>query len=258
MIGSDLLKVGIEESIGWLEYDRPPVNAFSRDMLLHVQQALDALIADKGCRVIVIASTLEKHFSAGADLQVFDGISRDGMADLAAISHGIVRTVRSSPKPVLAAIHGAAVGGGLEITFHCDRRFAAADARIGSPEIHLNFVPPIAGTQGLVRLLGRSNALDYLYRGDLIGVEEAKAMGLVDVVCPPNSLREDVAAYAAMLAEKPPEALAAIRRCVIDGGARAFEEGLAIELDCVISLTETANFQEGVRAFLERRAPNWS
>ena len=208
--------------------------------------------------MVVIASTLEKHFSAGADLQLFDGISREGMADLAAISHGIVQTVRGSPKPILAAIHGAAVGGGLEITFHCDRRFAAADARIGSPEVHLNFVPPIAGTQGLVRLMGRSNALDYLYRGDLISAEEAKEIGLVDIVCPPNALRDEVTAYAAMLAEKPPEALAAIRRCVIDGGARAFEDGLAIELDCVTGLTETANFQEGVRAFLERRAPNWS
>jgi len=206
----------------------------------------------------VIASALEKHFSAGAELQLFDGIGRDGMRDWAEYCHGIVRVLRGSPKPFLAAIHGAAVGGGLEITFHCDLRFAAETARIGSPEINLNYLPPIAATQALARLMGRSKALDYLFRGELIGAEEARDAGLVDVVCSPEKLRAEVGAYAAMLATKPPEALAAIRRCVIEGGARSFDEGLAIELDCVTELAGTRNFEEGVRAFLERRAPVWS
>jgi len=254
----EFLKVSRADAVGWIEYDRPPINAFNHTMLHEMRAALDALIDDTDIRVVVIASALEKHFSAGADLALFDGIGREGMRDWAEYCHGIVQVLRGSPKPFLAAIHGAAVGGGLEMTFHCDLRFAAEDARIGSPEVNINYLPPIAGTQALARLMGRSKALDYLFRGELIGAAAAREAGLVDFVCPPERLRDAVAAYAAMLATKPPEALAAIRRCVIDGGARSFEEGLAIELDHVSALAGTRNFEEGVRAFLERRSPVWS
>jgi len=254
----EFLKVTSADGVGWIEYNRPPINTFNHKMLEEVRGALDALIADAGTRVVVIASALEKHFSAGAELQLFDGIGRDGMRDWAEYCHGIVRVLRRSPKPFLAAIHGAAVGGGLEITFRCDLRFAAETARIGSPEINLNYLPPIAATQALARLMGRSKALDYLFRGELISAAEAREAGLVDVVCPPEKLRAEVGAYAAMLPTRPPEALAAIRRCVIEGGAKSFDEGLAIELDCVTELAGTRNFEEGVRAFLERRAPVWS
>jgi enoyl-CoA hydratase/carnithine racemase len=254
----EYLKVTGAGGVGWIEYNRPPINTFNHAMLHEMRAALDAMIADDATRVVVIGSALEKHFSAGAELQLFDGIGRDGMRDWADYCHGIVRVLRGSPKPFLAAIHGAAVGGGLEMTFHCDLRFAAETARIGSPEINLNYLPPIAGTQALVRLMGRSRALDYLFRGELISAAEAQAAGLVDFVCPPDKLRDEVAAYAAMLATRPPEGLAAIRRCVIEGGARSFEEGMAIELDCVSELAGTRNFEEGVRAFLERRTPVWS
>jgi enoyl-CoA hydratase/carnithine racemase len=254
----EYLKVTGAGGVGWIEYNRPPINTFNHAMLHEMRAALDAMIADDATRVVVIGSALEKHFSAGAELQLFDGIGRDGMRDWADYCHGIVRVLRGSPKPFLAAIHGAAVGGGLEMTFHCDLRFAAETARIGSPEINLNYLPPIAGTQALVRLMGRSRALDYLFRGELISAAEARAAGLVDFVCPPDKLRDEVAAYAAMLATRPPEGLAAIRRCVIEGGARSFEEGMAIELDCVSELAGTRNFEEGVRAFLERRTPVWS
>lgn len=253
----EFLKVTSADGVGWIEYNRPPINTFNHQMLHEMRAALEALIADAGTRVVVIASALEKHFSAGAELQLFQGIGRDGMRDWADYCHGIVRILRGAPKPFLAAIHGAAVGGGLEITFHCDLRFAAETARIGSPEINLNYLPPIAATQALARLMGRSRALDYLFRGELISAEEARAAGLVDFVCPSEKLRHEVADYAAMLATRPPEALAAIRRCVIDGGARSFEEGMAIELDCVSELAATRNFEEGVRAFLERRPPVW-
>jgi len=253
----EFLRVTSADGVGWIEYDRPPINTFNHAMLHEMRAALDALIADEATRVVVIASALEKHFSAGAELQLFDGIGRDGMRDWAEYCHGIVRVLRGSPKPFLAAIHGLAVGGGLEMTFHCDLRFAADTARIGSPEIALNYMPPIAGTQALARLMGRSKALDYLFRGELIGAEEARDAGLVDFVCSPDKLRDEVGAYAAMLATKPPEALAAIRRCVIEGGAKSFHEGLAIELELVSDLAGTRNFEEGVRAFLERRAPVW-
>lgn len=257
-MGYRYLKVTMQAGTGWLEYDRPPINAFNFAMLREVRAGLDALIAEPACRVVVLASAVEGQFSAGADIGVFERIGSNGMREMAGFTHDIVRAMRASPKPLLAAIEGAAVGGGFELTLHCDLRFAASDIRIGSPEVKLNFVPPIAGTQGLARLMGRSRALDYLYRGEMLTAEAAARAGLVDFVHPAGGVRPAVTAYAEDLAAKPPEALAAIRACVVGGGALDFEAGMEVELDQVAALAGTKNFTEGVRAFLERRKPKWT
>ncbi|MEE9265245.1 MAG: enoyl-CoA hydratase/isomerase family protein [Gammaproteobacteria bacterium] len=253
----DFLKVHNEQAVGWIEYNRPPRNAFTFEMNGEVTAAVEAHVADPGVRVIVIGSALDDYFSVGADVQIFDGISREGIIALATQVHDLARTLRRSPKPLLAAIHGTAVGGGLEMTLHCDIRFAAEDARLGQPEVNINFIPPIGTTQSLVRLLGRPRALRYLYEGTLVSAREAQAMGLVDGLFPPRRLREEVQDYAAALAAKPPEALAAIRRTITEGMELPFEEALKLEFDAVVELAGTENFAEGVRAFLEKRKPVW-
>ena len=179
------------------------------------------------------------------------------MADWVATSHRLAQAMRGSEKPVLAAINGIAVGGGLEMTLHADLRFAASDARLGQPEINIGFIPPVAGTQGLVRLLGRSQAFRMLYGGELIDAATACDIGLVDFVTAPDSLAGDVQAYGEMLAAKPANALAAIRRCLIDGGTRDFDAGLEIERAQAIALAGHENFAEGIAAFLEKRKPEW-
>ena len=128
--------------------------------------------------------------------------------------HDIVRLLRASPKPLLAAIHGTAVGGGLEITLHCDLRFAAADARLGQPEINIGFIPPIATTQALARLIGRPRAIRYLYDGAPGRRRRRRCnWGLVDELLEPAGLR-GARARLEELAAKSPAALAAIRRTV--------------------------------------------
>jgi enoyl-CoA hydratase/carnithine racemase len=171
--------------------------------------------------------------------------------------HGIVAKLRSSAKPILAAIRGLAVGGGLEMALHCDVRFAARDARLGQPEININFIPPVGAGQALVRLLGRPAALCHLYDGALLDAEGAREIGLVDEVVEPGELRAHMQAYAATLAAKPPEALSAIRRSITIGGGMTFEDGLALERRLAVALAGTANFREGVAAFLEKRPPTW-
>jgi enoyl-CoA hydratase/carnithine racemase len=125
------------------------------------------------------------------------------------------------------------------------------------PEINIAFIPPIAGTQGLVRLVGRSQAFKILYGGELMDAAAAKEIGLVDFVVPPDKLAAEVQDYAAGLAQKPGNTLAAIRRCLTEGGAMAFEDGLAIERAEAIALSDHANFREGVAAFLQKRGPDW-
>jgi enoyl-CoA hydratase/carnithine racemase len=246
------------DGIGWLHYHRPPVNAVDWEMLCELPRALESLIAAPDTRVIVIASALDKYFSSGADLRSFGAWRGPRMREWVTVCHRMVAIMRASPKPLLAAINGIAVGGGVEITWHCDLRFAAADARIGQPEINIAYLPPIGATQALARLMGRPRALRFLYEGELVGAAEAQALGLVDFVVPPEGLRAAVADYASRLCAKPANALAAIRRCITVGGALAFEAGLAIEREEAVALADSPNFTEGIEAFLGKRAPRWS
>jgi enoyl-CoA hydratase len=253
----NFLKLRIENRVGWIEYNRPPINSFNWEKLREVPAALDDLIKDSQVRVIVFASANEKYFSTGADLKVFDGIGTEGMAEWVSICHGLVNKMRQADKPLLAAIHGVAAGGGLEMVLHCDIRFAAADARLGQPEINIGFIPPVGTTQALARLIGRPRAIRYLYEGTLVPAEEALAMGLVDLIYPPEHLHAEVQTYAESLAQKPASALAAIRRTITEGGAVSFEKGLKLEYETAVALAGTSDFEEGIRAFLEKRKPRW-
>ena len=254
---SSCLRFTIERHVGWLEFNRPPVNAFTREMVDELHDAIASALGDPAVRVLVVASAVPGYFSAGADLNVFKGMKGAGMRDWAMRCHDIVRLLRASPKPLLAAIHGTAVGGGLEITLHCDLRFAATDARLGQPEIRIGFIPPIATTQALARLIGRPRAIRYLYDGGLLAAADALSCGLVDELVEPAGLRGRVQAYAEELAAKSPAALAAIRRTVTLGGGMTFEDGMKLELETVTELADTPDFAEGVDAFLGKRPPVW-
>jgi len=252
------LKVRTKDRVGWIEYNRPPINAFNWEMLHEVPAALEALLKNPNVRVIVFASAIEKYFSTGAEIRVFDRISMKGIEEWISTCHFLVSQMRQARKPLLAAVRGIAAGVGFEMVLHCDIRFAAADARLGHPEINVALIPSAGGTQALVRLLGRPGALRFLYEGNLVSAEEAHAMGLVDLLCSPERIHEEVQAYANSLAQKPAGALAAIRRTITEGGTIPFDEGLKIEFESAIKLTDTEDFSEGIRAFLEKREPTWS
>lgn len=251
------VRVTIERHVGWIDFARPPVNAFEWSMVRQVSSALDRMGRDDEVRVVVLGSAVERYFSAGADLEVFRDMAPATMETWCDLVHGIVRRLRQLDKPVLAAIGGVAVGGGLEMALHCDVRFAAQDARLGQPEVDINFIPPVGATQALVRLIGRPATLRYLYGGALLDAAQALAIGLVDELVAPEALRATVQAYGETLAAKPPEALAGIRRAVNLGGGLGFEDGLAVERTVAVSLAATANFREGVQAFLEKRPAVW-
>ncbi|MGA9276801.1 enoyl-CoA hydratase/isomerase family protein [Ilumatobacter sp.] len=243
--------------VGWIKFDRSPVNAFEWSMVREVETAIDTMVADPEVRVLVLGSANPKYFSAGADLEVFRDIDEPGMREWCELAHGIVHRLRDSPKPVLAAIAGIAVGGGLEMTLHADVRFASDDARLGQPEVNINFIPPVGATQALARLLGRPAALQFLYDGGLIDAQRAMTIGLVDNITAADELEATVQRYGESLASKPPEALAALRRAIVFGGGMTFDDGLALEASLATQLADTTNFVEGVSAFLSKRSPEW-
>jgi enoyl-CoA hydratase/carnithine racemase len=252
------LLVRNEGPVAWLEYNRPPVNSVNWEMAQEIIAALGQLCGDPLVRVIVFASAIEKYFNAGADLTIIDGISEPDMRRWMDMTHGLVRDLRAAPKPLLAAIHGTAVGMGAEAVMHCDVRFAATTARFGQPEVNLNLVPGVSTTQSLVRLMGRPRAIRFLFDGETVSAEQAHALGMVDELVEPERLREHVQAYAESLAVKPPEALAAIRHTMTGGMDLPFEQGMQLEYEAVVRLSQTANFREGVRAFLDKREPVWT
>ena len=251
------VKLHVKNRVGWLDYARPPINAMDWKMVRETHAGVQDHLKNADVRVIVIGSALGRFFSAGADIPVFAKMGRAELVDWADLAHALVHTLRQSDKPLLAAIHGTAVGGGLEITLHCDLRFAAADARLGQPEININYIPPVGATQALARLIGRPQAIKLLYDGEMISAQEAFDMGLVDALVAPHELRSEVQAYGETLAAKPPEALAAIRQTITLGGAMNFEDGMALERDHVAHLASTDNFREGLTAFIEKRPPVW-
>lgn len=252
------IDIEIVEKVGWLRFDRPPVNAFDRAMLDETLAGVETLLADDGVRVIALGSTNPKYYSAGADLETFRAIPPEGMRDWISVCHRLAGLLRSGPKPVLACLRGVAVGGGLEMALHADRRFAARDARLGQPEINIAFIPPVAGTQALVRLVGRSAAFRMLAAGTLMDAGQALEIGLVDEVHDAADVEAATQAFGETLAARPPNALAAIRRCLADGGDASWADGIAIEAREAASLAEHPNFREGLSAFLERRKPRWT
>jgi enoyl-CoA hydratase/carnithine racemase len=251
------IRSSTQSRVAWIEFYRRPVNAFTRDMVVETRDAIASALSDPTARVVVIASAIAEYFSAGADLREFERMKAPDMRQWVSLGHETAQLLRTSPKPLLAAIAGTAVGGGLELTLHCDLRFAAADARLGQPEIRIGFIPPIATTQALARLLGRPRAIRYLYEGRMLDASEALAWGLIDQVVRPEELRQRVQTYAEDLASKPAAAPAAIRRTVTLGGGMTFEDGMALEMESATALADTDDFAEGVSAFLNKRPPRW-
>jgi enoyl-CoA hydratase/carnithine racemase len=248
--GFEFLAVERRGPVGWLLYGRPPRNAWHWEMLSEHLRALTEVSADETVRVIVLASALPRYFSVGADLHLFEDISAARMGEWVDLCHACARLIRDAPKPVLAAIGGTAVGGGLEFTYHADLRFAAADARLGQPEIGIGFIPPCGATVALARLVGRPRALRYLYDGALLDAAAAAAIGLVDEVVEPARLHETVQAYALALAAKPASGLAAIRRTVTEAERLAFDAAMALEREQAMALAGTEGFRSGVARFL--------
>lgn len=244
--------------VAWLRFDRPPVNAFDRQMLDETELAIDAFLADKEAQVIVLGSTSSRYFSAGADLETFRDMSSDGIRDWIAVCHRLATKIRSGPKPVIACLQGVSVGGGLEMSLHADRRFASSDAKLGQPEINIAFIPPVAGTQALVRLVGRSAAYKMLYTGELVDARTALDIGLVDEIHKPDDVEYAVQGFGEAIVSKPSNALAAIRQCVANGGDTTLEYGMNIEQHEANALAGHPNFTEGIEAFFERRTAKWT
>ncbi|MBW2629759.1 MAG: enoyl-CoA hydratase/isomerase family protein, partial [Deltaproteobacteria bacterium] len=209
-------------------------------------------------RAVILRGSGDANFSVGADIREFGAAAGErGIKNFIDQRLRVIRRVETMSKPVVCAIRGACLGGGLELALGCHFRIAARGAKIGLPEVELGVVPGWGGTQRLTRLVGRARALEIMLLARKLTADEAFEAGLVMAVCEPDELDARVSALATELASKAPLAVAGILDAVIQGGPKSLEEGLAHEYAALERVSSSEDVQEGVLAFFQKRTPNF-
>ncbi|MGE0143314.1 MAG: enoyl-CoA hydratase/isomerase family protein [Planctomycetota bacterium] len=233
------------------------LNALDADTITALHEAVSAQDADPTVGVIILTGAGPKSFVAGADIV---GLSKQGVLDgrdNARHGQALTLAIEQARKPVLAAINGFALGGGLELALACDVRYASTNAKLGLPEVGLGIIPGYGGTQRLPRLIGMSKALEMMLTGDPISAEEALRVGLVSAVFPPEQLMDGVIAVAERIQSRGPTAVGLAKQAARRGVQLGLEAGLALEADLFGIISSTDEMREGMRAFLEKRKPDW-
>lgn len=250
------VRVENEGSVATVRLDRPPANALGREVSLELSRAAEEVAADQGVRAVVVWGG-ERLFAAGADIKA---MAEWGPAeidpDVSALERAC-RDLEAVPKPVIAAINGYALGGGLEVALAADFRFAAENATLGLPEIRLGIIPGAGGTQRLPRLVGLSRARELIYSGRHVGAGEALAIGLVDRVLPGAEVYATAVEEAGRWANGPTRALGAAKAAVNAAMQGDQTTGLRVEHDVFVPLFDTRDQKEGMRAFLDKREPGF-
>jgi enoyl-CoA hydratase/3-hydroxyacyl-CoA dehydrogenase len=245
----------IEEPIAWIILNRPDrLNAINMEMREELINILNNLADDNRVRVVIITGN-GRAFSAGADVTGFQQAKSPAAATI--FRKDVYSAIIRFPKPVIAAINGYALGGGLELAMACDIRVASENAELGQPEINLGLMPGAGGTQRLTKLVGRGWAKYLVFTGERIPASLAKEIGLVEFVVPHDKLEEEVRKIALKIAEKSPLALAAAKIAIDSTEEREISTGLSLESTLFGLLLTSEDAKEGVKAFLEKRKPQF-
>lgn len=249
----------VRDASAWITVNRPDkLNALNRRTMEEISAAARRAIADNEVRTLVLTGAGEKAFVAGADIKEMSALGPAEAQEFSRFLQVTLDVVERSPKPVIAAVNGFALGGGCELALACHIRFAASGARFGQPEVNLGLIPGAGGTQRLQRQIGRGRALELILSGELIDAAEAHRIGLVNRVFEPEHLVDGVESYAAQLREKSPAAVSRALEAVISGGEISQAEAMRLESSLFGLCFATEDMQEGTRAFLEKRKPKFS
>jgi enoyl-CoA hydratase len=234
------------------------LNALDAPTLNALLAAFTALAAEPGVRCVILTGAGDKAFVAGADIKAMAAMTPAEAGALASISQRLGEVIAGMAPPVIAAVNGFALGGGCELALCCDFIYAASTAKFGLPEVGLGVIPGLGGTQRLPRRIGLSRACELLTTGAVIDADEALRLGLANTVLEPAALLPRVRAVADAIAARAPLAVAAAKRAAREGVELPLPAALELERRLFASLFGTADQREGMRAFVEKRAPSWS
>ena len=212
------------EGVVTITLNRPEaLNAFSKEVVEEIMQALEDIKNDENVRVVVLTGAGEKAFSAGADIKTMAGMNALKARELSLMGERLCLALENLEKPVIAALNGYALGGGLEVAMSCDLRVASESARMGQTEVNIGLIPGWGGTQRLTRLIGKTKAKELVFTGRMIDAKTAEQLGIVNMVVPPDKFRETVRQFALELASKAPVAVR-VAKALINKG-----EGIGLE-----------------------------
>jgi enoyl-CoA hydratase len=243
------IQIEIEEGIGIVGLNNPPSNFLSRRLVEELMEIFQRFSTDT-LRAIIVTGT-GKIFSPGVDpAEISQLKSAAEGKEAASAGQEILNQVERSRKPVIAAINGLCLGGGLELAMACHLRFCSDRARLGLPEITLGLIPGLGGTQRLSRLVGIPRALDLILTGDTIKAEEAREIGLVDRVVPADEVLKEAVKFTKRLVKREPGAVAAALESIIEGSKLSLEEGLKLEAEAFGRLCESGEKEKRIQYLL--------
>ena len=250
-------EVKTDKSYGLISINRPEVmNALNLEVRKELLKVLDGAEKDDSVRALVITGVGDKAFSAGADIKMFQTMTPFLAKEYLKITKGASDRIENFPKPVIAAVNGYAIGGGLELAMSCDIIIASEDAKFGQGEINVGIIPGVGGTQRLPRLVGVKKAKEMIFTGDLIDAKSALEIGLVNSVVAKADLMESVEKIVAKIVTKSPLALRLAKQA-LNRSVAGLKEGLDYESALFALCFASKDQKEGTNAFLEKRKPKF-
>ncbi len=248
------IRFEVEGALGTLTIDRPKaLNALNPDTLRELLRCLRGARHQPELRAIVLTGAGDKAFVAGADIAAMSTLSVLEAREMARLGQRVTTAIEDLPIPVIAAVNGFALGGGMEMVMACDLVVASERARFGQPEINLGIIPGFGGTQRLARRVGAPRAREMIYGGEMIDAETAHRWGLVNRVVKPEDLLAEARKLAAALSAKPAVALAQAKLAIHGGLDVDLESGLRLEAEAFAVTFSTEDRREGMAAFLGKR-----
>jgi enoyl-CoA hydratase len=254
-----MVRLEKSERIGLIRIDRPEaMNSLNEQVLTELSAAVDAAAADPGVLVIIITGE-GKAFVAGADIAGMQPLDAKGGYEWGRLGQKVFRKIETLEKPVIAAVNGFALGGGCELAMACDIRIAGEKAKFGQPEVGLGIIPGYSGTQRLPRLIGKAKAMELILTGEIIGADDAAAIGLVNKVVPQEALMDEAFALAARIAGNAPVAVSYSKKAIVEGlDCSDMDQAIEVEAELFGRCFDTVDQKEGMGAFLEKRKPRFT
>lgn len=248
------ITIETEEKIAVVTINRPAsLNSLNSQTILELSKVFNDLDSDNEIRVIILTGSGEKSFVAGADIKEFADFGTKAAEDLARNGQNILfDTIENLSKPVIAAVNGFALGGGLELAMSCHIRYASENAKLGLPEVTLGLIPGYGGTQRLPKLVGKGRANEIIFSAKMISAQRAKEIGLVNEVFSIDELISKTKELATTIAKNSPMA---ISKAIVAVNKSDQQDGFETEIKSFGELFEMEDKKEGVRAFLEKRKP---
>jgi enoyl-CoA hydratase len=251
----EFLTCDIEQHVAVVTINRPPVNPLNSKVFKELVTIFNELEENSQVRVIILTGSGEKAFVAGADINEMADLDLVGMMNMNRVSREAFSKIENASKPVIAAINGLALGGGLELALACDLRICSEKAKFAFPEVGLGIIPGGGGTQRLQKIVGQGIAKELLYFGDMFDANRALELHIVNKVVPGEELLATAKQWAEKLAQKPPVALRMLKIAVNAGSNADLETGLTLEASSFANAFSTEDRKEGLKAFVEKRKP---